>query len=142
MWWAKEVHHGNMKKRRVERRRWETKVYVRWGSSGTGKSKYFWKKYPDADQVRYHNGFLIGYNGADVVILDDLKPNSIPLGLLLNMMDRYPCTVNIKGGESEWSPKILCISANHHPKCWSTSIFIPENAVHPILRRIDDLQEI
>lgn len=142
LWWCKEVHHGNLKRRRIERRRHKTKVHVRYGPSGSGKSEYFWDKYPNADDVRFVNGFLIGYNGGDVVIIDDLKPDIIPCGLLLNLMDRYPCTVNVKGGEVEWSPKLLCITANHHPKVWSSSIYIQDDQVHPILRRIDKLEEI
>lgn len=101
------------------KRTWKSEVFVFYGASGTGKTRRAWEQGgPEMDSVKVANGFLIGYSNAPTVLIDDFDPSSINRQLLLQMLDRYPCTVNIKNGQTQWNPRAIILTSNMHPLDW------------------------
>jgi len=120
------------------KRRWKTEVWVFWGAAGTGKTKRAWDEGgPEMDSVKFANGFLIGYSNAPCVLIDDFEPNCVPRQILLQLLDRYPCTVNIKNGETQWNPRTIFLTSNINPEDW----FYEQKDTAAIMRRLDHIVE-
>lgn len=47
-----------------------------WGSTGTGKTRGVRERFPEA-YLKSNTKWWDGYNGEDVVILDEMTPNTI-----------------------------------------------------------------
>ena len=56
-----------------------------------------------------------GYENQPVVICDEPKA-TYGWGHLLQLLDRYPCTVETKGGSSAFQAKLLIFVANFNPE--------------------------
>lgn len=110
--------NGLTHQRSFEKRRFKTQVHVIYGAPDTGKTRKFWETHENMDVITYHNGFIIGYTGAPVVLFDDFDSTRIPRGLFLQLTDRYPLTINVKGGSMEWNPRVINITSNIHPSDW------------------------
>lgn len=102
-------------------RDWKTEVIVYWGKAGTGKSR---RAYEEGGEKAYFlrkgNGGSIwwdGYEGNENVIIDDFY-GWIPWDMLLRICDRYPMTVDIKGGSRKFLAKKIWITSNVHPRDW------------------------
>ncbi len=94
-----------------------TKVIYVWGPTGTGKSHLAHTK--GAQFVTYtKSGFIIGYDPAkgSVVCFDDFTGQELPRKVFLNLFDKYPLRVNIKGGDVEWNPTVVYITSNVDPQ--------------------------
>lgn len=117
----------------IKRRTWKTEVFVLYGSSGTGKSRFYWDRYPNGCALEYRNNFWSDYNGEEAVLMDDFNPNMISRELFLKLTDRYPMKIRQIGGWSEWSPKVIYITTNHDPEYWYGN---HEDCVH---RRITEI---
>ena len=128
----------NMKQKR---RDWPTQLIFLWGKTGTGKSMHAQELKPEA--VIYTKGdFFIGYSGTnEVVLFDDFDWNKMDYRMWLNICDRYPMVVNVKGGERNWCPKIIIFTSNDDPKTWWQGI-APLASLEAIHRRMDDFGEI
>lgn len=114
-------YHRSFKRYRLDmipRRTWKTEVIVLFGAPETGKSRYYWDKYPDGTAMEYQNNFWSSYTGEEAVLWDDFNPDCIPRELFLKLTDRYPMKIRQIGGWAEWSPKTLYISTNHDPLYW------------------------
>lgn len=87
------------------------------GPSGSGKTRYVFEKDPEVNEVMFQNHFLMNYEpNSKAVLIDDLKKNDIPFGILLRILDRYPNRpIPIKGGSVNWNPSIIYITSIHHP---------------------------
>jgi len=120
--------------RSYKKRKFKSSVYVNTGPPGSGKTKYFWDKYDNMDTITYANGFIIGYTGAPVVLFDDFESERVPRGLFLQLIDRYPMKVNVKGGSMEWNPETICITSNYDPESWYGYDLA-------VLRRIDEINK-
>ena len=91
-------------------------VYWFYGDTGTGKSRTVKAEtMGDYDDCDYANGFLIGYTGNDTVVFDDFR-GSIPLHILLKMLDYGKCTVNVKGGSCFFAATTIYITSNGPPR--------------------------
>lgn len=102
-----------------EKRRWETEVIVRWGATGTGKTKSVHDEIKD-EELYIHPGdrWFDGYDGEDNVLFDDFTGGVFPIAQLLKLLDRYPMSVPIKGGFVNWKPRRVFITSNLDPREW------------------------
>ena len=66
-------------------------VWVLWGPSGTGKSRFVAARWPDAFWKAPESKWWDGYSGQDTVVLDDFKDYAMPLVELQRLLDWYPC---------------------------------------------------
>lgn len=82
------------------------------GPTGVGKTRAvveFGEKLVSEEEVWLSNGTLKwfdGYNGQQVVILDDFRTQDVKFNNLLRLFDRYRYRVEIKGGYADWTPKV------------------------------------
>ena len=72
-------------------------VWVLWGPSGTGKSRFVAKRWPKAFWKSPEAKWWDGYAGQEVVVLDDFKDYAMPLVDLQRLLDWYPLWVEVKG---------------------------------------------
>lgn len=90
-------------------------VHVTWlyGSPGSGKTRYVWDLYPNV-YSKPTGMWWDGYNGEDVLLLDDFDAD-IQFSELLKVLDRYKYRIPVKGGfiGARWSK--VFITTNEHP---------------------------
>lgn len=98
-------------------RNWLPEVYIFWGEPGTGKTRKAVEEHKGTIIV-YNGTFFLGYKNQECVIFDDFD-GYCDRQLLLNLLDRYPLVVNIKGGEKKWNPRKIIFTSNINPKDWS-----------------------
>lgn len=106
------------------KRDWKTEVKVIWGDSGTGKSRWCRETYPDAywlSKSNTGNVWWNGYNGQEVVIIDDFY-GWIPFDYYLHLTDRYPMSGETKGGMVNLRPRVIVITSNREPRKWYSSV--------------------
>lgn len=115
-------------------------VHVLWGDAGTGKTRYVWDNFPGEDiYVKSLGGrWFDGYRNHKVALLDDFT-GDMELGLFLKLLDRFPLTVEIKGGSRYWNPEQIFITSNLSPEDWFPKATAEQHAA--IRRRFTTLKE-
>lgn len=102
-------------------RTWLTTVRVFWGPSGTGKSsRALAEAGPDAFWLRKPQGGNVwwdGYDGQENVVIDEFY-GWIPRDLMQRLCDRYPLSVDTKGGSVPFLAKRVWITSNQDPESW------------------------
>lgn len=106
--WLKLVHSECSKPRD-----WVPEVVVIWGDAGVGKSRLAFDD--GATPVSYVNHFVLGYDGQDTVVFDDVGIHQLPRDVWLKLCDRYPYTVNVKNGAVNWAPHKIYFTQNIEP---------------------------
>lgn len=116
-----------------------------YGASGTGKTRdavgtaekheVFLVSRPDSGRPLWWDGYNPRLH--KVVVIDDFY-GWIPWSYLLQLIDRYPFKVEIKGGKVEFNSPFIFLTSNSHPKEWYKNI--PNNDLTPLLRRIDEIK--
>lgn len=117
-------------------RDFKTNVIVYWGLPGTGKSRAAAAAAgPDAYFKPPGNKWFDNYAGQETVVFDDFRGCWFSLTVFLNLLDRYPCAVEYKGGMANFAPKTIYITSNVAPQHW----YSDDNAgcPHNVLRRLD-----
>lgn len=118
-----------------EERNFKTRVICLWGETGSGKTRTAIEHYK-AKPISYHNGFWIGYENQECVLIDEIDKSRIPCKELLQMFDRYPMNLNVKGGQKKFNSKTLVITSTKNPSNWSYH----DDLLKQILRRIDFIE--
>jgi len=121
------------------KRSWKTNVQVLYGKTGTGKSRFAQDQV--GDRRMWSPGdykWFDGYDGQEVVIIDDYR-GEYDLPMFLNLFDRYPMQVPVKGGFVNWCPKKVYITSNVDPDLWyETDGF----SIEAFRRRLDNVEFI
>jgi len=111
------------------------KVYWRWGTAGTGKTKYCIEKHPDhyiKDDTRWWDG----YEQQEAIIIDDFD-NEWPFRNLLRLLDRYKYQGQTKGGYVKINSPYIYITSEYPP-----TNYWRNNELKQILRRVTDVTEV
>lgn len=114
-----KYHHGFdiVAKRYQPKRDWEMEVFVFWGPPGSGKSRLAHAMCPKAYWKPAGNWkWWDGYNGETCVIIDDFQDQDWPRDYILRLLDRYPMTVEIKGGSTQFRARSVIITTNQNGK--------------------------
>jgi len=104
-------------------RNFQTQVYVFYGSAGTFKSTAAHRFAQLFTVVRpRHAGDGVWFDGYQpnvhrAALLDDFY-GWMPFNNLLELLDRYGCRVQVKGGTVQWKPHSVCITSNTSPERW------------------------
>lgn len=115
------------------KRKWKPEVLWFYGATGTGKSKRVAELYPDAFWIS-DGKWWCGYCGHLVVIWDDFRADQVKFTRLLRIIDRYPMTIETKGGQRQLLFVTIVFTSPKHPKdCYDKG----EEEVQQLLRRID-----
>lgn len=113
----------------------ERVVSVFWGRTGSGKSRRAWD---EAGEQAYYKDprskFWCGYNGQETVIIDEFR-GGIDISHVLRWTDRYPVTVEVKGGSVPLCAKRFYFTSNINPRVWYPDL--DEATLAALLRRMD-----
>lgn len=99
-------------------------VILFYGKPGTGKTRLAYDMYDNhEDFYRFPicNGplWIDGYDQHKYILWDDFSEQSgCKLANLLQLIDRNPVQVPVKGGFRWWTPKVIIITTNIHPLKW------------------------
>lgn len=102
------------------KRNWPVEVFVVWGATGVGKSRYCYDKYPGGYWKSKNSGqqqFWDGYQGEDTIIIDEFY-GWLPWDYLLRLTDRYPWSLDTKHGTVQCLAKTIVFTSNKHPRDW------------------------
>ena len=113
-------------------------VTVYYGPTGTGKTRRVYHETGNSIYVvdvadRGKQPWFDGYQGQDNVLIDDYN-GEYGVNFLKRLLDRYPMTVQVKGGYTHWRPKHIYITSNTNPDCWYAGSVAADQAA--IMRRI------
>jgi len=120
-----------------KKRTW--KPHVRWlyGSSGVGKTKLAYDLFPNIYRKSNSNGkWFEGYDAHPNVLIDDVKDMSKEYYLtLLELLDRYECRVETKGGSRQFLAENIIVTSIWHPY----KLFQQFGNATELIRRIDEI---
>lgn len=126
--------------RRAQRRKWKTFVNVIWGGTGLGKTRFVYQQHRDEDVWVYPGkGWFDGYCGQPVVLFDDYR-GDLDISTMLQVCDRYPMDVPIKGGHVNWCPRRIYITSNVMPALWYDNLDGESRAA--LFRRLDRIDAV
>lgn len=91
------------------------------GQAGTGKTRYVYdhENIDDVYKLDHDNNnvWFDGYEGEHILLIDDFY-GWIRYGWLLNILDRYPLRLPVKGGHTYANWDKVYITSNKPPKDW------------------------
>lgn len=110
-------------------------VTVIYGDPGTGKTRsvYDSNDLEDIFSMEGEYKWFDGYEGQPVVLFDEFCCQ-FKLSFLLQLLDRYPIRVAVKGGFVNWTPTKIYITSNSSPEAWYHQCLPVQRAA--LLRRI------
>lgn len=112
-------------KPRLER---DIKVIVYFGPPGIGKSHKVLMENKKVFKIpiqQQKSMWFDGYCGQKVVLFDDFK-GKIALDNWLQITDKWPVTVPVKGSYTYFEPEIIYVCSNSHPDTWYDWVGRPE----------------
>jgi len=118
----------------------DVKCFWIYGSTGTGKSYSVETTFPDCykksmDDLKWFDG----YQGEDVVYLEDIDKYQVKWGgLLKRLADRWPMQASVKGSMLYIRPKIVIVTSNYRIE----DIWSDEQTVDPLLRRFKQVEKL
>lgn len=121
------------------RRDFKTTVYWYYGSTGTGKSRRVHELEPDAYWKPATNRWWDGYDGQEAIVIDDYRRDFCTFAELLRLFDRYPYSVEIKGGTKSFVSRRIYITTPKSPQeTWEGRT---EEDLAQLLRRIEHVEK-
>lgn len=111
------------------------------GPSGSGKSRYVDRVYPDRYRMTFGNGgnsaWFDGYNGESEIELSEFR-GQLQLSFMLDLLDRYQLKVQTKGGTVQFIAHTIIITSNEEPDDWYPGMENRLEKMKPLLRRIEE----
>ncbi len=97
-------------------------IILCYGPTGTGKTKWAYDTHTKLFRKPCGNKWFDGYSGGNVILLDDFfgAASKMSLPYLLQLLDRYPIRVEVKGGSCMVLATTIVITSNYHPRKWYT----------------------
>jgi len=102
------------------KRNFQTLGFVHWGETGTGKSTTLFEKFPNAYWKPYGK-WWDGYCGQEIVIIDEFY-GWLPFNMLQRLLDKFPMSVETKGGTQEFVSKEIHFTSNVEYVDWYTGV--------------------
>lgn len=124
-------------------RQWPMQVIVLYGKAGTGKSRAAEAMAPEAfrlplSQGSSGSGWWDGYDGQDDVIIDEFY-GQLRWAFMLQLLDRYPLTVETKGGSCSFVGRRVIFTSNKAPWDWYDKDRIQDQG--PLKRRLSSVYQ-
>ncbi len=114
------------------------KIFILWGSSGTGKTRMVRECFPNA-YWKPKSRWWDGYTGQEVVVFDEFY-SWIKLDELLRILDWYPLQLEVKGGTVAMTTSCFVFTSNVDPMDWYMGMGGLRRA--PLHRRFEEFATI
>lgn len=111
----------------IELERQMPTITILWGDTNVGKSHRVWQRAKERETDGYEKGvyrhfhtqagFFNGYYGQEIILFDEFD-GEIKLPEILQLCDKWPYSVNIKGGHQQWRAKEIFFTSNNPPCDW------------------------
>lgn len=101
---------------------WDCPKIVKWyyGEKETGKSRKARDECEAAGEYKawrkVQDKWFDNYTGQEVVWIDEIRAGTFQWEFFLQLIDRYPLDVEIKGGFTRWNPKVIIITSPDRPE--------------------------
>lgn len=122
---------------RARTNRWrDVRCNIVWGATGTGKTRDWFERYGDDGYRFQYSGdksWWDGYYGEKHILFDEFSCQ-IPLSVMLQWMDGYPCQLWIKGSHTWAAWETFTIISNEDPHMWYSNC--PSEKRRAFARRI------
>lgn len=113
-------------------------VYVYWGKTGTGKTKKVYDDNPNEDIYSWPGGpWFDGYDGENILLLDEFSGSQLSLTFMLRLLDRYPFKLPVKGGHVNLLATKIFITSNIDPNLWYPNANLEHQAA--LYRRLTEI---
>lgn len=120
------------------KRNWKPNVKWYYGKTGKGKSHTAYDELDNPYTCLNNGKWWDGYDAHENVIIDDFREKFCEFKDLLRILDKYPYTIEVKGGTRQFLAKTIIITAPSHP----TEYYRYEDEdIQQLLRRIDEIRE-
>lgn len=102
----------------------DVKVFLLWGDTNMGKTHMVYERHPAADiyvklpQTGGGTSWWDGYDRHRVVLIDDFDGKDLPLNQLLRVLDKWPISVNVRGGTKAFLPEYIYVTSNVYHDEW------------------------
>lgn len=134
-------------KLRRMKRSWQTQGLWIYGETGTGKSHMCFDailgKVPENDIFVWcnKNGWWDGYKGHPIVVINDLHTGEIEYGTILNLVDKWPYKVPVRGKEAIpfLARLVIVTSPMKAENCRFDRQFNSEDSQDQLLRRFKQI---
>lgn len=122
-------HRGLEKLQTVKGPKWrDVNVTVLWGKTGTGKTRKVMEM-DDVFKIDPPYTWWDGYQGEEILLIDDYRTNDIPRGQLLNLLDGYRLRLEVKGSHTWALWKYIYITTNWNPETWDEALMRRINVI-------------
>jgi len=115
-------HRGLEKLKACKGPKWrKVEVEIIWGATGTGKTR----RVMEMDSVYKIDPpytWWDGYEGEEILLIDDYGRGAIPRGMILNLLDGYRLRLETKGGHTWALWNKVYITCNYDPATWDDAI--------------------
>lgn len=121
----------------------EVFVHYRWGATGVGKTRWIWEAHGDQIFTPTTFKWWEGYDGHKIVLLDELRGDWCTFGQLLKLLDRFPYTVETKGGSRQIQANTFYITSSRPPQeLYSALTFDCQEKVDQLIRRMTTITNV
>ena len=112
-------YHKGLEKLNVQKgEKWrDVKVTILWGKTGTGKTRQVMER-DNVYKIDPPYKWWDGYEGEEILLIDDYKKGQIDRGQLLNLLDGYRLRLETKGSHTWALWKEVYITTNYDPEGW------------------------
>lgn len=108
-------------------------VYWIFGNPGIGKTRLIFKNFKDICSVSSYVWLGTNYAQNECFLLDDFRREDISFHTLLKITDRYPFTLEFKGGQIPLNSPYIIITC---PKSIEDTFYFSDENIKQLLRRV------
>jgi len=121
-----------------KKRDFKPEVYWLYGPTGSGKTRYVVEKEKDLWISGKNLRWWDGYENQEATLFDDFRKDFCTFHELLRILDRYPMTVEVKGGHRVLNSKRMYITSCFNPE----EIYHVREDIAQLLRRITEIRHV
>lgn len=118
-------------------RDFKPEVYWYYGPTECGKSRAVYDKEKDLWTCGKNLRWWDGYENQEAILFDDFRKDFCTFHELLRILDRYPYTVEVKGGHAKLNSKRMYITSCYSPY----EMYDTREDIKQLIRRITEIKK-